>query len=153
MKTVIIYDSVYGNTGKIAEEVARTRGQEAKLIHIAAVRKEDIEESELIIIGTPTHGGRATAAVQTFIKSIPTDIWLNKKVAVFSTGMPASSVNFFVKLVIKILGYAASPALAGILKNGALHAAPPADFMVKDKQGPLLEGELARARKWAEGIK
>lgn len=153
MKTVIIYDSVYGNTGKIAEEVARVRGQEAKLIHITDARKEDIEEFELIIIGTPTHGGRATAAVQAFLKKIPSGAWEGKKVAVFSTGMPAGSVNFLLKLVIKLLGYAASPTLAGILKNGAFRAAEPVDFMVKEKQGPLLEGELQRAGQWAESIK
>ncbi|MDP3837162.1 MAG: flavodoxin domain-containing protein [bacterium] len=153
MKTAIIYDSIYGNTGKVAEEVARVRGEDAKLIHIASARKEDVAEAELIIIGTPTHGGRATAAMQTFIKSLPTDIWLNKKVAVFSTGMPASSVSLFFRMVIKILGYAAAPTLAVLLKMGGLHAGEPAEFMVKDKQGPLIEGELLRAGKWAESLK
>ncbi|PKM87791.1 hypothetical protein CVU83_02550 [Candidatus Falkowbacteria bacterium HGW-Falkowbacteria-2] len=153
MKTAIIYDSVYGNTGKIAEEIARVIGEEAKLIHISQAHKEDIENAELVVLGTPTHGGRASEAVQAFMKELPSDIWSSKKVAVFSTGMPANSVNFFLRFVIKIIGYASTPTLSVIVKQGGVAAGAPADFMVKDKQGPLLEGEIEKAGKWAESLK
>jgi len=78
---------------------------------------------------------------------------VNKRAAVFSTGINSQGKNMALRLLLKILGYAAAPTLALLLKKGALIAGEPLDLIVKGKQGPLLDGELDRAITWAKNLK
>ncbi|MGE5425845.1 MAG: flavodoxin family protein [Bacillota bacterium] len=150
MKTAIIYDSIYGNTGKIAEAIAPAL--DASLVHISAAKKEILLENDCILIGTPTHGGRASSAVLSFFKELPAGAWKGKKVAVFSTGIPRDGQNLFLKFIIRILGYADRSTMNMLLAQGAISAGDPVTLMVKDKQGPLLEGEIEKALAWAKAL-
>ncbi|NLE06743.1 MAG: nitric oxide synthase, partial [Crenarchaeota archaeon] len=62
MNAIVIYDSVYGNTEKIARTIAVNLGSpvEVRLIHIKDVRLEDISGTNLLVIGSPTRGFRPT---------------------------------------------------------------------------------------------
>jgi hypothetical protein len=90
--------------------------------------------------------------VQAFIEGIPKDALKGMKVAAFDTRMPEKDVGKGLRFIMKVGGYAA-PRIAGALKKkGGNLVVPPEGFFVKDKEGPLLEGELERAGGWAEGI-
>jgi hypothetical protein len=49
-------------------------------------------------------------------------------------------------------GYAAKHIAKALEKKGGKLVVPPEGFFVKGDNGPLAEGELARAAKWAEQI-
>lgn len=152
MPTLIIHDSLYGNTARVAIFLGQQiTGAVVKNINEAQL--EDVAAARLVIIGTPTHGGRASQPLQAFLATLPVSIWQERRVAVFSTGLPATYKNIFLRLVIRLIGYAATPTLAALVKRGAVPAAPPINLLVETKQGPLLPGELERLNAWLVALK
>jgi len=144
MKALVVYDSVYGNTEKIARAIAGAIVGEVKVLRPAEVNASELKSVDLVIVGSPTQGGRATPAIQEFLSKIPSNALKNVSVASFDT-------RFSTRLV-KIFGYAAGR-IANILKDkGGRLVAPPEAFIVKSREGPLKEGELERAASWAKGI-
>ncbi|MDD2274474.1 MAG: flavodoxin family protein [Candidatus Pacebacteria bacterium] len=143
MKNLVIYDSCFGNTEKIAEAIAKSIS--AKAIKINDIKDANLNEVELIILGCPTHGGRPTEAIQKFINDITLK---NIKFAVFDTRMSKDDINIALKLLIKLIGYA-SPKMAKTLKSkGYELITSPEGFLVKGKEGPLSDGEIERAKNW-----
>lgn len=153
MSTLIIFDSLFGNTALAARTLAAILPGEITLKKIDDVHAEDLYNNQRLALLTPTHGGRASVKIQNFIKSIPVPAWQGKLVTVLSTGIPASGQNLFLRLVIKVLGYAAAPTLASLVKKGAKMMAPPLNLMVAGRQGPLLAGELEKIKAWSGQFK
>jgi flavodoxin len=146
MNKLVIYDSQFGNTEKIAQAIGRSIS--AKVIQVASLNASDLKNIDQLVIGSPTQGGRATPAVQKFINDISPKTLVNTKVAVFDTRFREKDLNFALRLLVKTIGYAASK-MANILKSkGAKLFVPPEGFIVKNKEGPLASGELERAGKW-----
>ena len=58
MKIAIVYDSVTGNTAKMAEYImegaARVEGAEARAFPLDGVDEEYVKESAALIVGAPT---------------------------------------------------------------------------------------------------
>lgn len=87
MKALVVYDSVYGNTEKIARaigealaaqvEVQTRRAGEAKPEHLAGVG--------LLIVGAPTHGSMPSPAMKTWLKALAPHSLRGVKVAAFDT--------------------------------------------------------------------
>lgn len=152
MTTLIIYDSQFGNTEKIAQAIGSGISGEVKVLRASAAKLADLESVDLLIIGSPTQGGRATQSVQNFINAIPADGLKNVRVAAFDTRFSEKESGFGLRLVMKIFSFAAGR-IAKMLesKSGKL-AATPEGFIVIGKEGPLKEGELERATEWAKRI-
>ena len=72
MKTLVIYNSVFGNTEKIAKvnTLGLSSGSESKCTHYKEIGPEDIEDAEIIVVGSPTIGFRATTELNGFLKSL-----------------------------------------------------------------------------------
>ena len=72
MKISIIYDSVYGNTEKIAQTIKEVLEEknEVEMKRVTDAKLEDFQKNDLVIIGCPTHGGRSSKAVQVLLNSI-----------------------------------------------------------------------------------
>ncbi len=154
MNIVILYDSRFGNTKKVAEAIAGTFGKpdKVRLLEVGKAKHADVTKPDLLIVGSPTHGGRPTQALQTFLDFIPLHSLNRVKVASFDTRFEAKDVNLFLKLLMGVIGFAA-PKIANLLvsKGGNL-IIPPAGFIVMGKEGPLKDGELLRAASWAISI-
>ena len=150
MNSLIIYDSLYGNTEKVAKAVGEA--VKAKIKSVNEASNEDFKGIDLLIVGSPTHGGRAKPSLQLFLDQIPAGALKNIKVATFDTRFLEKDVNFVLRLLIKTIGYA-GPKIADLLesKGGELFA-PTEGFIVVKKEGPLKEGELERARIWGKQI-
>jgi flavodoxin len=144
MKTLIIYDSQFGNTEQIAQAMAAALGVEAKAVKVGQANAGDFAAFDLIIIGSPTQGGRMTPAMKTFLDSLPADVLKGKRLAAFDT----RARTFFVK----IFGWAANRIEAAIKEKGGSSTAQPQGFFVKATRGPLVDGEIERAVAWAKGI-
>ncbi|MFH1367208.1 MAG: flavodoxin family protein [Patescibacteria group bacterium] len=149
MNILIVYDSQFGNTEKIAKAMAEALtpsapSNGAKLIRAGEAKIADLENIDLLIIGSPTQAGRPLPSVKGFLNKIPADGLKNIKVASFDTRM-----KFF---FIKIFGYAADRMAKVLQSKGGNLVVPPMGFIVSEKEGPLKEGELERAAEWAKDI-
>jgi flavodoxin I len=144
MKAMIVYDSVYGNTQKIAEAIAVGMGRGTKARRPSAVGAEELRSVDLLVIGSPTLGGRPSKPLQEFVDSIPKSVAGKLSIAAFDTRM---SMKFA-----KIFGYAAARIAAKLQANGSTLKSPPQGFIVTGRSGPLAEGELERATAWGREL-
>jgi flavodoxin I len=146
MRALIIYDSVYGNTEKIARAIAEaiTPSNEVKILRVSEANPSELASIDLLIAGSPTHGGRPTPAVQDFLNKVPEVSVKGVKIAAFDT-RTSSKIS-------KIFGYAAGRIARGLERKGGALIASPEGFFVTGTKGPLKKGELERAAAWAKGI-
>jgi flavodoxin I len=145
MRTCVVYDSVYGNTEKIAQAIGDAIPGEVQVLRVGQVNAGDLETVDLLIIGSPTHGALPTEAVQRLIEKIGAPAREGAKLATFDTRL---SWRF-----LRRWGFAA-PKMADALKEkGWTLAGAPEGFFVKGlKKGPLKRGEAERAAAWAKEI-
>ncbi len=152
MKKLIVYDSLYGNTEKVAKAIGKGVGAEDFEMKRARDTKwDDLGKIDLLIVGSPTHGGRASENTQKFFDSIKEEDLKNVYAAAFDTSVPSEGKSFFAKFFIKTLGYAAERILKILKKKGA-DTLKAESFFVLGKEGPLREGELERAEKWGKEV-
>jgi len=71
MKVLIVYDSVYGNTEKIARSIGNVIAGDVKIVSAGEAVPSELESFGLLIMGSPTYGGRPTQTMQNFIDNIP----------------------------------------------------------------------------------
>lgn len=154
MKILVVFDSVYGNTHKVAESIIRGFGEseDAKLILASNASKDDVDGLSLVVVGSPTHGGRPTPAVQNFIDKTLGDQLDNIMSASFDTRLIAKDQGAGLRFMMRLIGYAAEKIDRRLKSKGSTSLLPPEGFAVLDKEGPLKEGELERARKWGEQL-
>lgn len=152
MKAFIIYDSMYGNTEKIAQAIGEGLTGEVKVVRVGDVNPSEIKTCDLLILGSPVHGGRATPALDEFIKKLPADSLQGKSVATFDTRFESESQGVGLRLLMSVIRYAAPRLAKALEKKGGKLVAEPEGFIVENKEGPLKEGELERATKWAKQL-
>jgi len=146
MKALIVYDSVYGNTEKIARAIAEaiTPSDEVEVLRAGEANPSELASTDLLIVGSPTHAGRPTPAIQALLNKVPKLSLQGINVAAFDTRIPTKLVGVF--------GYAAGRIARNLKRKGGTLIAPPEGFFVTGSKGPLKEGELDRAAGWAKGI-
>ena len=146
MKALIVYDSVYGNTEKIARAIAEaiTPSNEVKVLRVGEANPSELASVNLLIVGSPTHAGRPIPAVQDFLNKVPELSLKGVNVAAFDTRISTKWVGIF--------GYAAGKIAGSLKTKGSTLILSPEGFFVKGKEGPLKEGELERAASWAQEL-
>ena len=147
MKALVVFDSVYGNCEKIANAVGKAC--KAEVIRAGKAEASALGVFDMIIVGSPTHGGGPVESVKAFLGNIPAGSLKGKRAAAFDTSASIKSQSLFFRGFGKMLGHAAPRIAKGLEKKGATLAAEPEGFGVKGTKGPLGEGELERADKWA----
>lgn len=142
MKVLVVYDSKYGHTEKVAQAIGEAI--EAEVLQVEQVTALDLQWFDLLIVGSPTHGGWPTEGIHGLLKA---HLALEGvRAAAFDT----RTVSIWNKIL--RFGYAA-PRIALILEtHGADLVATPEGFVVLGMQGPLKDGELERAAAWAQGL-
>jgi flavodoxin I len=146
MKTLVVYDSVYGNTKTIAQAIGDAIPGEVEVLRVDQVDAGDLETADLLIIGSPTHGAFPTEPVQSLVEKIGAPAREGARAATFDTRL---SWRFLERW-----GGFAAPKMADTLKEmGWTLAGAPGGFIVKGlKKGPLKQGEADRAAAWARGL-
>lgn len=146
MKTVVVYDSVYGNTRAIAQAIGEALPGEVEVLQVDQASPGELEDVDLLIIGSPTHGALPTEAAQGLIERVGSPSRTGARVATFDTRLTWGFLERW--------GGFAAPKMAGTLKDkGWTLAAPPEGFFVKGlKKGPLKKGEAHRATSWAQEL-
>jgi len=154
MKSLVIYDSNFGNTEKVARAIgeAVTPSGEVKVLRVSKANPSEVVSIDFLIVGSPTHAGRATRATKEFLKKIPANALENVGVTSFDTRFSAEDKGVGTRILLRVLGYAAGRIANRLERKGGHLAAEPEGFIVEDSEGPLKKGELERAAIWAKGI-
>lgn len=149
---LVLYDSVFGNTEKIAEAIGEAI-EGAKVIKVTEVSDNDLENLQILIVGSPTRAFNPTPATTNMLKGLGPSALIGVKAAAFDTRIPIDNKTpGFLKLMIKLFGYADSKITKRLTKAGATLALESVGFAVSGTEGPLVEGEIARAQDWARQI-
>ncbi|HSW58876.1 MAG TPA: flavodoxin family protein [Dehalococcoidales bacterium] len=144
MKTLVVYESMYGNTEQIARAIAGGISGEVIIKPTAQVVPTDLVNLDLFIIGSPTQAGRPLKATLAFIEKLGEAEIKGLNTGVFDTRMKG---NFA-----KIFGWAATRMAEVLRKKGAKIRLETEGFFVKGIKGPIVEGEIERAAGWGQKI-
>ncbi|MCK5373340.1 MAG: flavodoxin domain-containing protein, partial [Candidatus Aenigmarchaeota archaeon] len=123
MNALIIYDSKFGNTEKIAEAIAEKLSSygQAKTVLAGKADPQELGNTDILIIGSPTQAWRPTEPVQSFIKNIPEETLNGMHVAGFDTRFKKTRL---------LTGSAARIITKRLEKKGADIIIPPESFFV-----------------------
>jgi flavodoxin len=155
MRALVLYDSVFGNTEQIARAIvaALEPRAEVTLARPAQLPADPFRGLDLLVIGSPTRGFRATEALQALVNGLAPGALKGLRVAAFDTRMdPKEMKNLLGRFVVSRGGFAAPKLIQALQAKGAQPAGEPGGFIVLDSEGPLKPGELDRAAKWGAGL-
>jgi hypothetical protein len=165
MRTLIVYESMYGNTRHVAEAIAAGIRPlaETKVVPVGRATPEMVEWAEVMVVGGPTHAhgmsrsstryaadeaaakpdsrltleeGFAGPGVRDWLDELPAGN--GRRAAAFDTRLKGPAV---------FTGRAASGIARGLERHGFVLASEPESFLVT-RQTVLVDGELERARAW-----
>ena len=169
MRVVIAYESMYGNTHRVADAIASGFGDDHD-VTVEPINSVDATDStiDVLIIGAPTHAhglprtGSRRAAVDgahTKYEEHQVDAsatepgvreWLQRLPERISVCTGAFDTRF--RPPGWLVGHPAAKINRTMHRRGATVLAPPASFFV-DKHEQLVAGELDRARVWGEQLR
>lgn len=167
MKVLVIYESIFGNTKEIAEAIAEGMSGEFET-KVAEVEEAPgaLEGADLLVIGGPTHAWsmsrvrtREDARGQALAKGIR-PVSTGQGIRDLVDDMPDSSGRTLAATFDTIIdkgrwfptGSAAGSAAKRLRKKGYRLVAGAAQFKVKDTDGPVIDGEIERAREWGRHV-
>jgi len=155
MKALVVFESFFGNTEKIANAVAgglAARG-EVTVRKVTDLRPDELKTFDLVVVGSPTRGFQPSDGTKALLKALPAGTLQGVKVAAFDTRMDVKEVNnAFLTFMEKIFGYAAEPIGRALVKAGGTLVGKPQGYFVHGSEGPLWDGELERAAAWGEQL-
>ncbi|MGC9472011.1 MAG: flavodoxin family protein [Bacteroidales bacterium] len=155
MKALIVYDSYFGNTEKVAREMEKRMKSFAgvKVLHVNEAGLNDLNGMDVLIVGSPTRRFSPTPPVKEFLQKIPPRALKGVKTAAFDTRIDVNTIkSSFLRFLVKMGGYAAKPLSRRLKRKGGKNVLPPAGFLVAGTEGPLMEGESERAAAWVAGL-
>lgn len=110
---MVVYDSGFGNTKQIAQAISHALGspENVGIFPVSQVKPEQLTGLRLLVVGSPTQGGRPTPAIQDFLSKVPDHGIRGIQVAAFDTRLSARLVGIF--------GCAAGRIADGLRRKGA----------------------------------
>lgn len=159
MRALVVYESMYGNTEEVARAVAEGLGGSADVAVVeVGVATTSVDHLHLLVVGAPTHAfglsrprTRAAAAQQAGGRAlVSSGVGLREWLAALLPEPGAVAVAAFDTRVArpKLPGSAARGALRRLRHLGHHPVAAAESFWVVGSPGPLVDGELERARAW-----
>lgn len=145
MNTLVVYESQFGNTEKVALAIAgalRAFGQ-AQAVRVDPAHPIELQGVDMLVLGGPTQNRGATSGIRSFLAAIPPKALRNLRVACFDTRFRQPTW---------LIGSAAGVMAKNLQQMGASPVAPAESFIVSGQKGPLVSGELERAGAWARTL-
>jgi len=148
VKVFVVYDSKYGNTKKVAEEIVEglkeVGGIETSISYVKEADLEGVADADALIVGAPNHMGNPSMAIKKFIDKLAKLNLKAKGIAFFDTYY-AKKKNFekALKKMEKRVN-TKRPDLKLIM--------PGLSIKVNDVSGPIAEGELPKCRDFGRKI-
>jgi flavodoxin len=156
MKTLVIYDSQYGNTERLAHVIAQRLGAEAPLWAADGAARAALQqhEWELLVLGAPTQNHTVSPTMRALLEGEPHGTLAHARVAVFDTRY---------RMARFLSGSAADWMAARLCRDCAtLVVAPESFFVERDAPSPgerrrhlherLEAGEEERVLAWASAL-
>jgi len=145
MKTLVVYESLNGNTEKIAKAIGEAIKEDVRVLSVGAASSSDLQSIDLLIAGSPTYGGRPTPGMLNFLKNtIAASSLKGISIAAFDTRWTTKWV--------KVFGFASEKIASSLKAKGGIPVLSPEGFFVIGIKGPIIEGELERAASWAKEV-
>ena len=145
-KGIIIYESVYGNTKKIAESIAegirQTEDAECKVVKTSEVHTDTLANFDIILFGCPNHNQEPARNMTKFIERVSIVNLEGKMGAAFDTytggnkGIALAKLEQIIRK--KLPGF--------VLKTKGL------SIEVVDRKGPLVEGAIKESQEYGRSI-
>jgi flavorubredoxin len=125
VKALVVYDSVYGNTEKVAKALAvglESAGVDINVVKVDAVKLDELSEVDLLCVGGPVQGWSASKPVKEFLERLKSVKGLSgKKAFAFDTKMKswlAGSAGRKIERELKDLGFIIVKSSKSAIVNG-----------------------------------
>jgi flavodoxin len=151
MQTLVIYDSKFGNTEKVAEAIGRGIGSVSEVRVTSTAEAASVLDSlaprpDLVFVGGPTQNRGPSAGLRRFVEDLPAAL----------RGVPTACFDTRYRGPVLLMGSAAAGAAKALAKTGAEIVAPPESFFIV-RHGPMPQqtleaGEITRAEAWGKAI-
>jgi flavodoxin I len=111
MKALVIYESFFGNTEKIARAVGASLGlSEEDIVRVGDVKPGQLQGLDLLIVGSPTRAFQPCPETKAFLKGLPSGALKGVKVAAFDTrAIMNEKTPRILRFLAGLFGYAAEP--------------------------------------------
>lgn len=162
-KALVVFESMFGNTEQIAQAVAEglRASMPVEVTEVINAPADPPADISLLVVGGPTEAfsmSRATTradAVRQGGRPGREDFGLREWLTALPSRHSNTSLATFDTKIDKMRHLPGSAA-KGAAKAGRHHgfdlAVPPESFFVHDTAGPLIDGELDRARGWGQRL-
>ena len=163
MRALVVFESAFGNTEKIARAIQEglTSLVPTRAIEVGGAARDLGGDVDLLVVGGPTQafgmsrpGTRQQAARQADDGVVSEGIGIREWLAGLNRPAPrlAAAFDTRFKKPRLITGSAARSAEKRLRELECGIAAPAESFFVSGTTGPLLDGEVERARRWGERL-
>jgi len=160
MQALVVYESMFGNTEKIARAIAEGLSDTFDVTVTDVSRMPSATGLDLIVLGGPTHAfglsrpaSRAQAGQQGTIRPGAAEAGLREYLDCSPALTGIAAAAFDTKVNTPFLpGSAAHRAQRHLRRLGCRIVQPARSFLVTGTTGPLVEGEEQRARDWGSAV-
>ena len=165
MRALVVFESMFGNTEKVAGAVAhglQHEGVDTGLVEVRSAPARLPSDLDLLVVGGPTHAfsmsrastradavrqgaapERATVGLREWLDQVVLEAGHVPELAAFDTRVTK----------VRWLPQAAGPSAGRAGRHRGLRlAARPVGFLVDDLKGPLLDEEVERATEWGRTL-
>jgi len=143
MNSLVVYESKFGNTQKVAETIAKGLGLHglARVLEVDDPYALALDAVDLLVIGGPTQAHGMSPAMRAYLSASIPKVPAGTQVAVFDTRLKGPGF---------LWGSAAKAIAAAFRQAGFIVVTSPESFLVEGMKEPrLVEGEEMRAQAWA----
>jgi len=146
MNSLVVYESKFGNTQKVAEAIAKGLGLHglARVLEVDDPYALTLESVDLLVIGGPTQAHGMSPAMRAYLSAVIPKMPAGTRVVAFDTRLKGPGF---------LWGSAAKAIAVAFRQAGFVVVTLPESFLVEGMKEPqLVEGEQLRAQAWAVDI-
>jgi flavodoxin len=176
MEVAVVYESLFGNTHEVAEAIGRGVEKSQPGVHVSCVAVAEatpdlVEGADLLVVGGPTHMRGMTSNLSRKMglqgaekKAVAGDGGREPEPGAEGPGvrdwfhtLPKAAANsraaaFDTRIDARLAGGAANGIARRLRGHGYHLVAEPEGFIIEDAEGPLRDGERARAEDWGTSL-
>jgi flavorubredoxin len=164
VRALVAYESMFGNTERVARAVAaglRLEGVTADVVNVGRAETVDLDGVDLLVVGAPTHGfslsraatradavrqgGRADAQGVGMREWLRTLEGTDRRLLVTTFDTRVTKVRY-------LPASASHRAARELAEHGHTLVSAPMGFLVRDVSGPLESREIDRAIAWSRRV-
>lgn len=145
MHTLIVFESQFGNTERIAQIIADTirQSMQVTILRVSFDFPVDLNQVDLLLLGCPIISWKPSTGMQAFMNKLTPEVMKGKAFACFDTRIRGPKW---------IVGDACEGMTLQLIQMGGQPLTLPEKFFVRSKQGPLERGETDHAAEWGRTL-